>query len=172
MKAIYITGFMGAGKTSIGDKLAEALNVQVIDTDHYIEQKVGEKIAAIFSKHGEQKFRAYEQEFLKELPTTDIVVTTGGGIITQAENRNWMKQHGKIIYLHCEIELIFERLKDDTTRPLFDVQQREKTIQLFHERLPLYREADFIVDTTFKNIDQIIHEIIEWLDFKKGGNND
>lgn len=165
MKAIYITGFMGAGKTSIGGNLANLLNVQVIDTDHYIEEKVGEKISTIFSKDGEEKFRVYEREYLKELPTEDIVLTTGGGIIIQDDNRAWMRQHGKIIYLHCDLEVIFERLKDDTTRPLFDIEQKNKMIQLYHNRLPLYQDADFIVDTTYKNVHQIVEEIVAWLDF-------
>ncbi|WP_453995019.1 shikimate kinase [Bacillus nitroreducens] len=171
MRAIYLTGFMGAGKTTIGQKLGQALNLPVIDTDHYIEDKVGKKIATIFSEDGEQTFRNYERLYLKEIPANDLVITTGGGIVIQEENRNWMKDNGYVIFLYCDIGKIFDRVQNDPTRPLFDVEKKENTIKLYQERMPFYNEAHYKIDTTEKNLDEVVDDILSWLHLHKGGNN-
>ncbi|WP_010678100.1 shikimate kinase [Bacillus timonensis] len=171
MKAIYLTGFMGAGKTTIGAKLGEALHLPVIDTDQFIEEKVGKRIADIFSENGEQTFREYERSYLKEIPTSDIVITTGGGIVIQEENRQWMLENGHVIFLYCDIEKIFERVQIDPARPLFDTEKKENTIKLYNERMPFYNEAHYKLDTTEKNLAEVVTDILSWLHTQKGGNN-
>lgn len=160
MKAIYLTGFMGVGKSTIGRELGKALNLPVIDTDDYIEKKKDKKIRDIFDTVGETSFRTYEREALKELPTEDVVITTGGGMVTQQENREWMLSHGTVIYLHCDFDVILERLKDDSTRPLFDHEQKSRTEKLFHDRLPLYQEAHYTINTSNKEVSDVVSEIM------------
>ncbi|MDF0727785.1 shikimate kinase [Cytobacillus sp. S13-E01] len=161
MKAIYLTGFMGAGKTTIGRELAGFLGCQVIDTDEYIEKDVGKKIRAIFEADGEATFRTYEREYLRKVPTTDVIVTTGGGLVIQEENREWMKKQGIVVYLHCELETILERLKHDTARPLIDHKQLESAKKLFNSRSKFYEEADIMIDTTSKTINETVDEIVK-----------
>jgi shikimate kinase len=164
MKAIFLTGFMGSGKTTVGERLAEKTNLDLVDTDHYIEKKEGKTIREIFSEDGEAAFRQCEKVYLKELPQKNIIITTGGGIVIQKENREWMKATGFVIYLHCEPKEILDRLRNDDTRPLLDKNKQNSIIQLFNDRLPLYEEADAKVDTTNKTIDNIVDEIIIVLD--------
>jgi shikimate kinase len=160
MKRIYLTGFMGAGKTTIGQRLAERLHVPMIDTDDYIEQCIGKPIKRIFAEEGEAAFRQYEREFLRTLPPDRIIVTTGGGMVIQKENRDWMRQTGTVIYLHCEFAEIVKRLADDDTRPLLSQHHRDGLESLWKQRLPYYHEADWVIDTTGKSIEQIVEEII------------
>ncbi|MCL6586435.1 MAG: shikimate kinase [Anoxybacillus sp.] len=161
-KRVYLTGFMGAGKTTVGRALAEQLCVPMIDTDSYIEEKVGKPIKQIFAEEGEAAFRRYEREFLRTLPSDKRIVTTGGGMVIQPENREWMKQTGTVIYLHCEFAEIMRRLADDDTRPLFSNQQAEFQ-RLWEQRLPYYSEAHIVIDTTGKRVEEIVQEIIEWI---------
>ncbi|MBB6175320.1 shikimate kinase [Anoxybacillus tengchongensis] len=163
MKAIYLTGFMGAGKTTVGKRLGEVLQLPVIDTDAYIEQQVGKTIADIFAEEGEGVFRAYEREVLKKLPTEHIVITTGGGIVIQEENRRFMSNHGIVIYLHCELHELFRRLADDATRPLLMENKQSQMKQLFEQRLPWYRQAHITIDTTNRTVDDIVETIVSLL---------
>lgn len=160
MRAIYLTGFMGAGKTTVGKRLGEVLQLPVIDTDAYIEQQVGKTIAAIFAEEGEGAFRAYEREVLKKLPTEHVVITTGGGIVIQEENRQFMRKHGIVIYLHCELYELLQRLGDDATRPLLMENKQKKMKQLFEQRLPWYHEAHITIDTTNRTVDDIVESIV------------
>jgi shikimate kinase len=164
MKAIFLTGFMGAGKTSVGKQLAERLDIPVVDTDQLIEQKIGKSINEIFAKEGESAFRKYERELLKTLPLKNIVITTGGGMVIQKENRDWMKKHGIVIYLHCEPEEILRRLASDKTRPLLKQHNKQEQIKrLWMERLPYYQEAHFMIHTTNKTIAEIVDDIVTML---------
>ncbi|MCZ0754643.1 shikimate kinase [Anoxybacillus sp. J5B_2022] len=160
MKRVYLTGFMGAGKTTVGRALAEQLCVPMIDTDSYIEEKVGKSIKQIFAEEGEVAFRQYEREFLRTLPGERLVVTTGGGMVIQQENREWMKRTGTVIYLHCEFAEIMRRLADDDTRPLLSQHDRDGLESLWKQRLPYYYEADWVINTTGKSVEQIVAEII------------
>lgn len=171
MNAIYLTGFMGAGKTTIGRELSRKLNLPVIDTDEFIEEKAGEEIQTIFEQKGEQTFRTYERIYLKQLPSENIIITTGGGIVLQKENRDWMKKVGYVIYLHCEPDVILNRLKSDTTRPLLNENKQEKIYQLFNERLSFYQEADYRIDTSFRTTDEVVKIIIDTVKNLSDGDN-
>jgi shikimate kinase len=159
MRALYITGFMGAGKTTIGKALSNVLHIPVIDTDQRIEEKTKKRIRAIFSEEGEDVFRTYESEVLQSLPTKDYIITTGGGIVEKAENRQWMKEHGTVIYLYCDPYVIAERIAGDTTRPLFQKENIPSFIEKFEKRQAYYEEAVLKIDTTNKSIETIVQEI-------------
>ena len=159
MKSIFLTGFMGSGKTTIGKLLSEKLSLPVIDTDHVIEEKLNKTIRDIFETEGENKFREYEHQFLEMMPTENMIITTGGGIILRKENRDWMKKNGVVVYLHCEPEEILNRLEGDQTRPLLDGDKKKNVLSIFTERSPFYHEADFKVDTTNKTPKEVVLEI-------------
>lgn len=159
MQTLYITGFMGSGKTTVGKALSSAIHMTVIDTDQHIEEKAKKLIRDIFSEEGEDEFRKYESEMLQSLPTHDCIITTGGGIVEKAENRKWMKEHGTVIYLYCDPYVIAERIAGDTTRPLFQKENIQSFIEKFEKRQAYYEEATVKIDTTNKSIEAIVQEI-------------
>ncbi|PGZ96368.1 shikimate kinase [Bacillus pseudomycoides] len=159
MRALYITGFMGAGKTTIGKALSSVLHIPVIDTDQRIEEKTKKIIRDIFSEEGEDVFRKYESKVLQLLPTKDCIITTGGGIVEKAENRQWMKEQGTVIYLYCDPYVIAERIAGDTKRPLFQKENIPSFIEKFEKRQAYYEEAVLKIDTTNKSVETIVQEI-------------
>ena len=160
LRSIYLIGFMGAGKTTIGKNLANLLELPVIDTDMEIEKREGKKISEIFSDQGEAVFRELESNMLKELPTTNSVITTGGGIILSQKNRDWMKEHGTIVFLYATPEEIVNRLISDQTRPLLQQDKQTAIYELYKQRLPIYQAVcDILVDTTEKDVSVIAKEI-------------
>lgn len=159
MRAIYLTGFMGAGKTTVGKSLAAHLKLKMIDTDAFIEEQTGKSIRDIFEQEGESTFRHYERHYLRALPVDNVIITTGGGMVMQKENRDWMRENGTVIYLHCSPDKILGRLKEDTSRPLLDANKEVLIQQLLKERLPFYKEANYTVDTSEKSIVEVVAEI-------------
>ncbi|MFJ8527865.1 shikimate kinase [Bacillus sp. NPDC094106] len=159
MKSIYITGYMGAGKTTIGKALSKELDIAVVDTDQKIEEKQGKLIRDIFAEEGENIFRQYESEMLRSLSTSNMIITTGGGIVERAENRQWMKENGTVVYLYCDPYVIAERLREDTTRPLFQKENIEAFVKKFENRRAYYEEADIHIDTTNKSVEEIMEEL-------------
>ena len=166
MKTIYITGFMGSGKTTVGQAISQHLNLPVFDTDTYIEKKMDKSVKEIFRDQGENFFRQEESSALKELPLENAIVTTGGGIIKSKENRQWMKQHGIIVFLYADITEVMKRLEGDITRPLILDKSMEEVKALFQNRLPFYKEAHYTVNTNGKKIEEIVTEIERMI--KKG----
>ncbi len=158
MKVVYLTGFMGSGKTTVGKKLGEVTGLPVIDTDMAIEEKAGKSIAAIFEQKGEAWFREQEREILNELPDSNVIVTTGGGMVTQQQNRKKMKESGIVVYLKCGLEEIMRRLQGDKTRPL--LANAEKLEGLFSQREGFYEEADIVVLTEGKSVEDIVKELL------------
>lgn len=163
MTVIFITGFMGAGKTSVGEALGQSLGRDVIDTDLWIENEQGKSVQQIFSEEGEDVFRRYETDALKQLTRKDGIVTTGGGIVTKAENRSWMSEHGFVVYLHCTPEECYRRLATDTDRPLLAGKSTAQIKEMLENRLPYYEKANITIDTTGQTITQVVEEIAERL---------
>ncbi|WP_257346977.1 shikimate kinase [Pseudalkalibacillus decolorationis] len=163
MRAIYITGFMAVGKTSIGNELGKVLDLPVIDTDQYIEEKLAWDIPSIFERKGEMYFRDEEQTALRELPRENVIITTGGGMVLRKENRCFMKENGYVITLESSVNTIFNRLHDDLSRPLAAGKTRRELQKLFKQRQPYYHDADLIVETEGKSIPRIAPEIVGWI---------
>lgn len=158
MKTIYLIGFMGSGKSTVGTELAKQLNITHIDTDDFIEDKHG-SIPEIFKNNGEETFRSYEINALKET-TNYKVVSTGGGIVEKKENYITMKNNGIIVYLHTSFNEISKRLGQDMNRPLWNKDLEEQQ-RLYNRRIPLYKEcSDYVVSTDEKSIQQIVQKII------------
>jgi shikimate kinase len=146
---IILTGFMGAGKTTVGQITARKLNWTFVDTDSLIETEINCSIREFFCVHGEGIFRDIESRILeKVLQEKNQVISTGGGIILRETNRNMMKLHGIVVWLKASPEVIFGRVKNDMSRPVLGEQpDLERIKEILSKRLPLYAEADFILET-------------------------
>ena len=137
---------MGAGKTTIGQLIAQSLHYRFFDTDAVIEQTAQQTISQIFETTGEADFRQVETQVLAELSTySRLVVATGGGIVTPRQNWSYLR-HGVIIWLDVPLEVLYTRLKKDTQRPLLQTSDPFARLQLLlQERRPLYSQADVTV---------------------------
>jgi len=165
-KRIILTGFMGTGKTAVGQALAKKLNFDFLDTDLMVEKETGKSITQIFEKEGESSFRVYEKKMVKKaLEKENVVVATGGGAVIDSENLKLMKERGIVIGLAAAPEAILDRVTRFDTRPLLQTQDQLKKIRkLLSQRSPYYRKADKIVDTTAKRIEETIEEILKTLE--------
>ena len=162
---IVLTGFMATGKSEVGKDLARLLEMEFIDTDDLIEEKVEMKISEIFAKKGEKFFRDLESEIAKEVGGWDnYVIATGGGIVLRQENINSLKKNGKIINLKTSVSKILERALKNSDRPLLNVENKSKEIKkLLSERKPYYEECDFSVDTTDTSSKEAAEKIVKKL---------
>lgn len=142
-KNIILCGFMGCGKSTIGNLLSKKTGMSFIDIDSYIEKKENKTVSKIFADSGEEYFRQLEREVSKELSSkTGLVIATGGGTLTYQVNVDAFKKSGKIILLDLPVEIIAQRLKNDTTRPLLNRPDKDTAMrELYNKRLPLYRNA-------------------------------
>lgn len=159
MQPIFLIGFMGCGKSTIGSELADSLSLTYIDTDQLIENNLGCTIPQIFETEGEEAFRNYESRALKQSITANII-STGGGIIKRSENIKFMKDNGKIVYLQTSFSNISARLKNDPSRPLWESNDLDDKINLYEQRLPIYEQcANYIIKTDHRSVDEIVQEI-------------
>jgi len=153
---------MGAGKTTIGRLIAKQLGMVFYDSDHEIELKTGVKIPLIFELEGEAGFRKRETAIIEELSQlNNIVLATGGGAVLSAENRQILKNNGKVVYLRANVHDLWQRTRNDKSRPLLQgTNVKKKLEQLYHERNPIYTAlADCIVDTGPQSATDIAHYI-------------
>jgi len=159
MKSIYLVGFMGSGKTSVGKALANELQQIFMDTDDIIETRANKPIKSIFADEGEAFFRKLEHEVLLETPTNGFVIATGGGMIELDENRKWLLDR-QVIYLKASWETIKDRLKHDESRPIWQDEGRDKK-QLLLSREEKYQEvASITIDTGDLSIQKIVDKIV------------
>ncbi|MCF6225929.1 MAG: shikimate kinase AroK [Xanthomonadales bacterium] len=149
-QSIILIGSMGAGKTTVGKKLAQKLHRDFIDCDAELERQTGVDIATIFDIEGEEGFRKRESAQLEKLlQRREIVLATGGGVVLIEENRQRMTRNGIIIYLKTTVEQQLQRLQMDKKRPLLSVPDRQQVLtDLFTQRDPIYQAlADITVHT-------------------------
>ena len=152
---------MGAGKTTVGMELAKKLNYKLIDTDHSIENDQSREIKDIFSEDGELFFRNLGNSKLKELINVEnAIISTGGGIILKDENRSILNNLFTI-YLKADFENIFNRIKQDTSRPLLLTDDPYNTAKdIFKSRQSVYESFKIHVRTDNKTPHQVVEEII------------
>ncbi|MBT3475521.1 shikimate kinase [bacterium] len=160
MSNIFLIGFMGAGKTTIGFLLAKKLNFNFEDTDQMIVQEECKEIVEIFESKGEDYFRDLETKKLLEIEDyKKTIFATGGGIVLRQQNREILKRNFSV-YLKASYQTIFERIKDDNTRPLLNTQDPYSTgLKIFESREDIYDSFDFIVDTDNVSPALIVDEI-------------
>lgn len=162
---LVITGFMGTGKSKIGQLLSQKLNFKFIDTDELIVKREKMSINEIFAKKGEKYFRDIETEIIKEVAREDnCVIATGGGAVLKKENIDALRKNGKIINLTAQIPIILQRTSDNNERPLLNVSQREqKMSELLNQREQYYQNCDLRIDTSELSPQEVCEKIIEWL---------
>lgn len=167
MKIILI-GFMGVGKTSVGKQLARKLNFNFIDTDYEIERLTNKSIPDIFEQYGENYFRKLENSILEKfVKNEDIVMATGGGIITTKENYNILKNEENVIFLDGSVETIINHVQNERNqRPLLKESENlsKKIEELLSTRYEKYIEvSDILIDINGKNIDEVISQILVYI---------
>jgi shikimate kinase len=169
-RSIVLVGMMGAGKSSIGRRLAERLGLPFVDADHEIELAAGMSVSDIFAVHGEAGFRDGEARVIARLlDGGPVVLATGGGAFMREETRGRIKARGASIWLKAEPDVILRRVKRRNTRPLLQTGDPAATIaHLCDERYPVYAEADTTVMSRDVSHDKIVGECVEallhWLD--------
>ena len=162
-RALFLLGFMGAGKSTVGPLLAKALGVSFVDLDSLIEERTGKAIETIFQEEGEAAFRSYETDLLKEVVSHgegEMVVATGGGVVTREENWEVLKE-GLTVALMASPEELETRLGEGEGRPL--LQGGKDWRNILKARDPLYRRASLVVDTTGLAPEEVVKIIVEAL---------
>jgi shikimate kinase len=165
---VFLIGFMGAGKTSVGQAVAARLGWKFRDLDRLIEERVGKEVAAIFAEDGEAVFRAAESEALDELldnasPQRNLIVALGGGAFVQLRNRERLEQAGAItVFLEAPLQELRRRCRnDETVRPL--ARDETRFAELFAARQPAYHQAQHKVNTAGKAVEDVAAEIVRIL---------
>ena len=164
---IFLVGPMGAGKTTVGRRLAELRGLQFADSDHEVEQRTGVDIAFIFEKEGEAGFRKRERAVIADLTAGQgLVLATGGGAILDGENRQHLAGRGFVVYLRASIEHQLRRTGRTDSRPLLQNGDPRETLErLFAVRDPLYREiADLTLDADGANARNLAQDISRRID--------
>jgi len=158
-----LIGLPGSGKSTIGRHLARLWKLRFVDTDHVIEQRLGCTIKDFFAAQGEVAFRDVESQVLAELLQQEpiCVLSTGGGAILRAQNREVLRTHSTVFYLQSLPDDIARRLRNDTTRPLMQGEDPLKRLQaLQQERGPIYLEtAHYVIDAARQNANQVSRKI-------------
>ena len=165
--SLFLTGPMGAGKSTIGRQLSRQLDLPFHDSDHEIEARTGVDIPLIFELEGEAGFRKREAVVIDELTQIpDIVLATGGGAILDPANREHLGSRGKVIYLHASVNQQLKRTRMDRNRPLLQTEDpRARLEELMAIRDPLYREiASITIDTDGMRVRDVVNKILQMLD--------
>jgi shikimate kinase len=172
-KHIFLTGFMGSGKTTIAKKIAQRIKRPFYDCDQEIEKKISCSIPEIFEYQGEQQFRIYEQGVLTELAERDqpAVIALGGGALLTERNLETVKLHGRLIYLKTHPDQIWQRVRFNRNRPLLGRSQKFLSKEEFDQKIPSlmadrekgYLQADMVIDCGQKKADTIAELIINRL---------
>jgi shikimate kinase len=157
---------MGVGKSEVGRSLAARQGMNFIDADEIIEKTEGRKISEIFEKNGEPYFRDIETEVIKTLEDYDnFVISTGGGIVLREENVKMLKEIGTLVLLTAEPEVVYQRLKETSDRPLLMQGDKMESIKkILDARNPIYEKvADYKIDTSNISPQAAVEEIVKWI---------
>ena len=146
-KTVFLCGFMGCGKTTVGKVAARMLGVSFIDLDEFIEQQEGMTIPVIFSKKGEEYFRACETEAIKQFEGKPAVVATGGGALLREINAQAAQKAGRVVFIDTDFEVCYERIKNDPHRPIAYNSTKQQLKKRYEQRRPLYEaHSQYTVD--------------------------
>lgn len=164
-KPIVLVGLMGAGKSTVGKRLANALHVDFVDSDNEIAEAAGCSISEIFETYGETMFRDLEKRVLMRLLSSGpAVIATGGGAFMNEEIRAEIKARTLSIWLRADLEVLVERVSRRDTRPLLKSGDKREILQrLMDERYPVYAEADITIDSNSGPHDTVVADILKML---------
>jgi shikimate kinase len=164
-RPIVLVGMMGAGKTTVGRRVAAKLGRHFTDSDEEVEKAAGMSIEDIFAAHGEADFRAGEQRVIARLlKDHNLVLGTGGGAFMNAETRALIKSSGVSVWIKADFELLFQRVQRRSNRPLLKTADPRATLQqLIDKRYPTYAEADITVLSRDVPQDHVADEVIDAL---------
>ena len=144
---VFLCGFMGCGKTTVGAALSEILSQPVTDMDEYIVEKAGKTIPEIFSVYGEKRFRELEHEAIGELCTRKGIIACGGGTMLNDDNARIASEYGRVVFIKQPFEVCYERIKDDSNRPLVVNNTKEQLREIFDARSAVYeKNSDICLD--------------------------
>ena len=164
--SIFLIGMMGAGKSTVGVRLARRLDRAFLDVDRELECRLGVDIPTVFDLEGEAGFRRRESQLIEELSGREgLVMATGGGAVLLPANREALASRGLVIYLRATPADLWQRLRRDKHRPLLRADNpRQRVFDLVEERDPLYLEiADYVVSTGRQPVDLAVETIMDWL---------
>jgi shikimate kinase len=159
---LYLVGFMGVGKTTVGRAAAHKLRYALLDSDHEIEREAGKPITAIFAEQGEAAFRDMERRFIETgHPAEACIVACGGGLIVQPGMLELVASKGVILCLHASLETILHRTAAQKHRPLLNVEDQETRIRtLYAQRDPIYRKAGSTILTDSRPLQDIVAHVL------------
>jgi len=159
---LYLVGFMGTGKTTIGRAVAQKLGFALLDSDHEIERQQGKTVADIFAQNGEPAFRVMEREFiLNGHPAQRTVVACGGGLVVQPGMLAVLLGKGVVVCLHASIESILARTARQRSRPLLNVEDPEQRVRtLYAQREPIYKQAGTVILTDARPLQDIASHVM------------
>ncbi|MBS1685839.1 MAG: shikimate kinase [Bacteroidetes bacterium] len=166
---VFLIGFMGAGKTTLGKKLAPKLQCTFVDVDHLLEQREGMAIKNIITTHGEPYFRQKESETLRSLEIENKIISTGGGTPCFYDNMAWMNAHGITLFLNVSEKAIYSRLKtvDREQRPLLRGLDDEGLRLFIHDKLrerrPFYEQAQLSLDPISAPLNDVADKIRNYI---------
>lgn len=164
---IALVGMPGSGKSTVGKQLARRLQLDFVDSDHLIEERLGCPIRTYFEREGEEAFRGVEQSVIDELTRRDgLVLSTGGGSVLRQENRRYLHDRCLVVYLRSSPEEVFRRVRHDRNRPLLQVSDPMQALRdMYQVRDPLYRQtAHFVIDTGRPSVATLVNMIIMQLE--------
>jgi shikimate kinase len=169
-KTLVLVGMMGAGKTSVGRRLASTLGVSFRDADVEIESAAGCTINDIFERYGEPAFRSGERKVIARLLSDPPhVLAAGGGAFIDEETRAQIKEHAVSIWLRAPLDLLIQRVLRKDTRPLLRNTDSRATLErLLREREPVYAQADLVIESDEGPHDVVVKRIVAALDERKG----
>ncbi len=162
-RSLVLIGLMGAGKTTIGRRLAARLDLPFYDSDNAIEEAAGQSVADIFTSHGEANFRSGERKVIARLLRNGAqVLATGGGAFLDACTREQIRLCGVSIWLRADFDTLMERVRRRSHRPLLQEADPEAVMKkLINERYPVYEGADFTVESADVPHDVVVNRIID-----------
>lgn len=162
IRNIALIGFMGTGKSSVGRLIADQLHFSLVDTDELIESRTGKTIASIFSEEGEPAFREHERNVVAELASRRrTVISTGGGVGANEANLASLKEHALVVCLWASPEKIWERVRNQSHRPLLkEADPLAKIRQLLVAREQCYKKADALLNTEVRSLKEVAQQVL------------
>ena len=165
MRSVILCGFMGCGKTTVGELTARSLDMDYVDADQYIVEKAGMSISEMFERYGESYFRDREHEAMKELSRRKgTIISSGGGALTFQRNVDAVRSTAMIVYINTDFEICYGRIAKDPDRPLVKANTKDSLREMYERRDQLYRAcADAIItnNTTPEESASVLRALIE-----------